>query len=675
MQISSLETFINDCEVNPETLKFEKKREDLKFLLLKDQLLETDFLALIDHYNDYLSKELKQLIKNKFYEQIDIQTNSSDILLIVKLCQDLEIDRFLVLNYNGKKLELPYYFKRILELDFIFFEKAIFGYENVNVWKKDSYDNINIYLEKPEGIDPEFFLQTIHNYLKWLYEDFDEINSEFLILQEYFVSRPSVLDISDFFIESIERSEFTVNQLIDLATNIFLPTTFKVKIASYLLEIAIDNQINNKNNKEVYQIIINFYNSLDPQVAIDLCKFPFYVLDLEFLTPFFLKIDTLYGLHAYDFNQIISLIKICPNIQAIDFQSCLINDVQIEEIAKLCPKLTHINLSNCNFITDNGLISIAQNCNRLTHINLNYNLQLTDFSITAIADNCNELTFIELSQCKFINDQSLMLLLECCPNITHLNLSSTSITNLFVNKLAQNCPNLTHLNLNNCINISNKALIKLTEKCPNLTHLNLKHLIKIKDSFIEKLVANCLNLQHINLSGCYRIRNTTLHKLVEQYPNLINLNLSICDVDDVCIKKLVNHFHLKNLNLSFCNKITDQSIEILLSLSLDLYSINLHSCDNISDSSIIKLSCSYPNLLKINLSGTKITDTSIEEIARNCPLIQKIFLAFCKITDKSILKLAEQCQELTHININGCENVTDHAIQILNQKLYKYNVQ
>ena len=76
-----------------------------------------------------------------------------------------------------------------------------------------------------------------------------------------------------------------------------------------------------------------------------------------------------------------------PRLTSINLSCCdEITDASIIEIAKGCSQLTSINLYNCRKITDASVIEIAKGCSQLTSINLN-DCNITDASVIEIAKN------------------------------------------------------------------------------------------------------------------------------------------------------------------------------------------------------------------------------------------------------------------------------------------------
>eukprot|EP00937_MAST-01D_sp_MAST-1D-sp2_P004759 g4759.t1 len=77
-----------------------------------------------------------------------------------------------------------------------------------------------------------------------------------------------------------------------------------------------------------------------------------------------------------------------------------------------------------------------------------------------------------------------------------------------------------------------------------------------------------------------------------------------------------------------------------------------------------------PGITIIDLEGcTNITDAAVEALAQRCPGITRIVLSGCtNITDAAVEALAQRCPGITIIGLNGCTNTTDAAVEALAQR-------
>jgi len=121
-------------------------------------------------------------------------------------------------------------------------------------------------------------------------------------------------------------------------------------------------------------------------------------------------------------------------VESADLSNSHVTDEQLYELAINFPNLKKLNLTNCSYVTDNGLERIRwlslnslnlSNCNQFTHDVLG---KLTRFWL--------KLESINLSGCRQFTDSDLKNLLSYIPDLKYLNISGcTEITNAGLKRL------------------------------------------------------------------------------------------------------------------------------------------------------------------------------------------------------------------------------------------------
>lgn len=96
------------------------------------------------------------------------------------------------------------------------------------------------------------------------------------------------------------------------------------------------------------------------------------------------------------------------------------------------PNLQHLDLTQCERISDEGVVKVAQGCPELRHISL-AECNITDASILALGaavdaqgSGCYHLETVRLAYCREIGDAALHKLARGCPNVHTLDLSNCS---------------------------------------------------------------------------------------------------------------------------------------------------------------------------------------------------------------------------------------------------------
>ncbi|XP_063978502.1 uncharacterized protein LOC135163169 isoform X2 [Diachasmimorpha longicaudata] len=165
--------------------------------------------------------------------------------------------------------------------------------------------------------------------------------------------------------------------------------------------------------------------------------------------------------------------------------------------------------------------------------------------------------------------------------LKYLSLKSVSSSSNVLKSIVMNQKSLTHLSLFYC-KMDAESLLLIT-KLANLEALQLTHSI-IDNEWLRKFIENCRKIKHLDIS----------------------YTESITDSSALDLEKLKN---LECLSIQGTRAITDKSLMHLYNLR----ELNSSRCNSISDPGIINLIRHAPNLMFMNLYGTKITKKTIAE--------------------------------------------------------------
>ena len=196
---------------------------------------------------------------------------------------------------------------------------------------------------------------------------------------------------------------------------------------------------------------------------------------------------------------LLAAIEGCPRLLDLNVSCCeskLTDDV-LFKLAEHCSQLTALNLSYCAF-GEAALEAVAAGCRGLRSLLLNAcskrrTESVTDGFVTALARGCPQLTELDVSQCRALTDRALLALSESCPQLQTLKLSGNGpctptgggIYDAGVIAIAR--PSITKLDLGSC-KITDAALLAIAQNCPSLTSLNIGGL-RLEEE--EKLSARC----------------------------------------------------------------------------------------------------------------------------------------------------------------------------------------
>ena len=111
------------------------------------------------------------------------------------------------------------------------------------------------------------------------------------------------------------------------------------------------------------------------------------------------------------FTTTMKLISSCPNVRSLRFGHC-VSDTFLFLTGHHCHDLIRIDLSQCEYITDIGVMYLINEFPKLTRVNLSYT-NITDESIAHLTTCCHKLRSLNLEGCQRLTDKSILSLLMC----------------------------------------------------------------------------------------------------------------------------------------------------------------------------------------------------------------------------------------------------------------------
>ncbi|XP_071817253.1 F-box and leucine-rich repeat protein 13-like isoform X2 [Apostichopus japonicus] len=219
----------------------------------------------------------------------------------------------------------------------------------------------------------------------------------------------------------------------------------------------------------------------------------------------------------------------CRNINVLNFADCIrITDAGVRNLVEgpSGPKLREINLSNCVRVTDVSIMKITQKCYNLVYGKFCFSEHITDAGAEMLG-NMPVLASVDISGCN-ITDTGLGALGN------NVSLRDTTlaecfqITDLGVQKFAQQCRDLERLDISHCTELTDVAIKNLAFCCRRLTVLSLAGCSKLTDLSIRYLSGVCHNLLSLDISGCPKIRDDSMRFLRKGCKRLKKLKMLYC---------------------------------------------------------------------------------------------------------------------------------------------------
>ncbi|PIN23975.1 Leucine rich repeat protein [Handroanthus impetiginosus] len=182
----------------------------------------------------------------------------------------------------------------------------------------------------------------------------------------------------------------------------------------------------------------------------------------------------------------------CYSLCSLTIHNCPgFGDAGLGMIGRLCPKLTQLDLSGIQGVTDAGVLPLIQNSEAgLVKVSLSGCVNLTDNAVTAIAKLHGEtLELLNLDGCNYITDMSLMAIARNCWVLSELDVSQCGITDSGIAVLAAaEQITLQMLSLAGCSLVSDKSFPFLLLLGKTLVGLNIQHCRGLSSGTIDLLL-------------------------------------------------------------------------------------------------------------------------------------------------------------------------------------------
>uniref|UniRef100_A0A1Q3FJA7 Putative f-box/lrr protein n=1 Tax=Culex tarsalis TaxID=7177 RepID=A0A1Q3FJA7_CULTA len=312
------------------------------------------------------------------------------------------------------------------------------------------------------------------------------------------------------------------------------------------------------------------------------------------------------------------------NISLSFFARAPIKDPGIIDILRKHTHLVHLDLTSFLNLTDFALVEIADSMPLLKTLKLNGCWLLTDFGIGEIR-KLHKLTILDLSDCDRITDEGFMkaIINKSRTKMRELHLSMLpGISEGMILKICLTLVNLTVVDFcgSNCVN--DTSIQYMFSYLRMLRILRLNGCVKISDA----------GLTGINLDRpAIEIWNEQQTFSLDMLQGLQELQISGCSkVTDLALKTCFKLVELREINLSHCVDITVEGIEAMVLNCPSLEMMDLSDCHLLDDRAIDLISKHLIRLKELKLLRLPLlTAKSVYAILKNCKLLRNINLRGC----------------------------------------------
>ncbi|XP_048132588.1 F-box/LRR-repeat protein 7-like isoform X2 [Rhodamnia argentea] len=396
----------------------------------------------------------------------------------------------------------------------------------------------------------------------------------------------------------------------------------------------------------------------------------------------------------------------------------LLGDDDLVSIAGHFPLLEELDISYPRRsrkarVTDDGISVLSQTLQRLSRIDISGNQSVSDQSLVVVAVNCPCLREIWFRDCGLITGRGIASLIKKRPQLVSLALIDMEEETIFCEELVdsfRHAEGLSHLDFSGsfiwdellmsvakanipleCLDLSDASgfsfngIRKIVLKHRGIKVLDLEGARFLTDGDMSVVCKDLGSLTSINVSRCINLTKTTLYNLTRQCPLLKRIfmertNLRKDDANetdivvnsqvrsliipsnenltDECLKKIGRMCpNLWYLDVGVCLKITGDGISGVLKRCPEIKHLDMRGLKNIGSLSI---DFELPQLEGLQAGGLKLNDEQLAAFISRCCHLEHLDLQKCvHLSTKGVEMVVKNCKTLRKINLGSCHNVRD----------------
>ncbi|XP_052285316.1 dynein regulatory complex subunit 6-like isoform X3 [Dreissena polymorpha] len=255
----------------------------------------------------------------------------------------------------------------------------------------------------------------------------------------------------------------------------------------------------------------------------------------------------------------------CTNLEHLYIADCQrLTDLSLKSLST-CRLLTVANFADCVRISDKGVRQLVDGpCGpRLRELNLTNCIRVGDMAMVNIHKRCHNLTYLSVCFCEHISEAGIELLGQT-HSLTSVDISGCNCGDQGLSALGNN--SRRDVTLSECASITDLGLQKFAQQCKNIERLDLSHCMQITDGAIKNLAFCCRMLNVLNLAGCKLVTDLSIQYLSGVCHYLVQLDVSGCLlITDKALKYLRKGCKkLKLLTLLYCKGVSRNSAQKMM---------------------------------------------------------------------------------------------------------------
>nr|XP_020845029.1 leucine-rich repeat-containing protein 29 isoform X4 [Phascolarctos cinereus] len=385
-----------------------------------------------------------------------------------------------------------------------------------------------------------------------------------------------------------------------------------------------------------------------------------------------------------------------PHLHSLSLRGGTLTEASFIELITSCPRLQVLDLSGCNSLFMSGMLldqpetvqQVREALANLQELNLANLRCLADASFNRLSGCAPRLERLSLAHCHITFDPHhnlsaqrassailsfhniLYFLKERASHLVALDLRGTNLPPTALQALGQVVGlHLQELTLRGCRDISTEAVAALCHQQQGLTSLDLSGCSELADGALLAVSQGLRGLRHLRMEKLQRLTDagfTALHWLRE---------LRSLDVAECCLvsgRELAKALgfpkgpppHLTSLRLAYCSLLKDKSvISLAQGLGSSLKVLDLSSCVSLTNSSLLAISASLPQLTVLHLAWCKeITDSGLLGLVDPGEKLPPEPLAPSQETPKQLTPSLLMLRALQELDLTACSKLTDTSL-------------
>ncbi|KAJ1657074.1 hypothetical protein IWQ61_003465 [Dispira simplex] len=236
--------------------------------------------------------------------------------------------------------------------------------------------------------------------------------------------------------------------------------------------------------------------------------------------------------------------------------STRVTDTTLEFLARYCPNLGNVNLSDCYRLTTSGFQRYVAGVSQLRNLTLDRCPWVEDSTVTALAQSPSRIYAVSMVDATRITGQGLDALTQYQSQLRKIILAGcTGCQPMDLQSLGRHCRNLRWADLSRLPYLRHQEVVHLVTHCTGLKRLNLaqsgaqhyppvnhhsdirqawyltqalEHPQCINDTTLRMMATQCPNLRVLDLSYIHTISNHAVRAVADGCSRLGSLNIIGC---------------------------------------------------------------------------------------------------------------------------------------------------